>query len=55
LFKKFSRLDNIHTKKEKGTGLGLYITQQIILEHGGDIRIEPRKHGNAFIFKIERS
>jgi signal transduction histidine kinase len=55
LFKKFSRLDNIHTKKEKGTGLGLYITQQIILEHGGDIRIEPREHGNAFIFKIERS
>ncbi|MBN1806846.1 MAG: cache domain-containing protein [Sedimentisphaerales bacterium] len=55
LFKKFSRLDNIHTKKEKGTGLGLYITQQIILEHGGDIRVEPREHGNAFIFKIERS
>ena len=55
LFKRFSRLDNEQTKKEKGTGLGLYITQQIIREHGGEIWVEPRENGNAFIFKIERS
>ena len=55
LFKRFSRLENDQTRKEKGTGLGLYITQQIIREHGGEIWIEPRKNGNAFIFKIERN
>lgn len=55
LFKRFSRLDNDQTRKEKGTGLGLYITQQIIRKHSGEIWVEPREHGNAFIFKIERN
>ncbi len=55
LFKRFSRLDNDQTRREKGTGLGLYITQQIIREHGGQIWVEPRKNGNAFIFNIERN
>lgn len=54
LFKRFSRLDNEQTRREKGTGLGLYITQQIIREHGGEIWVEPRESGNAFIFNIER-
>ena len=55
LFQKFSRLDNAETKKVKGTGLGLYITKQIIERHGGSIRVEPREHGNSFIFEIERN
>jgi len=55
LFQKFSRLDNAETKKVKGTGLGLYITKQIVERHGGTIRVEPREHGNSFIFQIERN
>jgi two-component system NtrC family sensor kinase len=55
LFKKFSRLETAETKKVKGTGLGLYITMQIIEKHGGKIRVEPRHTGNSFIFEIERN
>lgn len=54
LFKKFSRLDNEQTRRVKGTGLGLYITKQIVEAHGGWIKVEPRDHGNAFIFEIPR-
>ncbi|MFA5554874.1 MAG: cache domain-containing protein [Phycisphaerae bacterium] len=55
LFKKFSRLQTPETKKVKGTGLGLYITRQIIEKHGGSIWVEPREKGNSFIFEIERN
>lgn len=55
LFQKFSRLDNPETRKVKGTGLGLYITKQIIERHGGSITVEPREHGNSFVFQIERN
>ena len=52
LFKSFSRLDNPATKDVKGTGLGLFITQQIIEKHGGKIWVEPRENGNSFIFQL---
>ena len=55
LFQKFSRLDNAETRKVKGTGLGLYITKQIIERHGGSIRVESRERGNSFVFRIERN
>jgi two-component system NtrC family sensor kinase len=55
LFKKFSRLETAETKKVKGTGLGLFITMQIIEKHGGRIWVEPRQAGNSFIFDIERN
>ena len=55
LFHKFSRLDNPETKKVKGTGLGLYITRQIIERHGGSITVVPRERGNSFVFRIERN
>lgn len=54
LFKKFSRLDGPEKKKVKGTGLGLYITKQIIEAHGGQIDVQPKENGNAFVFWIAK-
>ena len=52
LFKRFSRLDTTANRNVKGTGLGLFITKQIIEKHGGKIWVEPRKNGNSFIFQL---
>ncbi len=52
LFKKFSRLKSPETRKVQGTGLGLFITKEIIERHDGSIRHEARENGNAFIFYL---
>jgi len=54
LFRRFARLDTPATKKEKGTGLGLFISREIIILHGGKIWTEAREKGNAFIFDVPR-
>ncbi|MFA5117597.1 MAG: cache domain-containing protein [Candidatus Omnitrophota bacterium] len=54
LFQKFSRLNYAENKKERGTGLGLFITKEIIEKHGGRIWVEPRSEGNAFIFELAK-
>jgi two-component system NtrC family sensor kinase len=55
LFKRFVRLDTPATRKEKGTGLGLFISQEIIQLHGGKIWTEAREKGNTFIFEIAKA
>ena len=54
LFKKFSKLEYPKDKKIKGTGLGLFLTKEIITKHGGDIWVRPEENGNSFIFQIEK-
>ncbi|MDD5491740.1 MAG: cache domain-containing protein [bacterium] len=53
LFKKFSRLEG--SEKIRGTGIGLYITRQIIEKHQGKIWAEAKEKGNNFIFTITQS
>lgn len=52
LFKRFSRIRSPETKKIQGTGLGLFITKEIIEKHGFRIRIEPQGQGNAFLIEM---
>ncbi len=40
LFAKFSRLRNATTRSRKGSGLGLFLTAQIVERHGGRVRAE---------------
>jgi len=54
LFKKFSKLSIPEEDKVRGTGLGLFITKEIIAKHGGEIWVEPKENGNSFIFQIEK-
>ncbi|MBX5438715.1 MAG: two-component sensor histidine kinase, partial [Thermoflavifilum sp.] len=43
IFDRFYRIGNENTRKTKGTGLGLYLTQKIVQEHRGMIRVLDRK------------
>jgi two-component system NtrC family sensor kinase len=52
LFKKFSRLDCPSGVKIQGTGLGLFITRQIIEKHEGRVWVEAREKGNAFKMEL---
>ncbi len=40
IFKRFSRADNPLTRQVEGTGLGLYITRNLITAMGGDITVD---------------
>ena len=45
--------DPFYTTKQKGTGLGLYISQKIVVEHRGNIEIDPNtKVGTAFVMSL---
>ncbi len=52
LFKKFSRIVYRGMEKVKGTGIGLFITKEIIQRHGGTLTVEPGLEGNQFRFTI---
>lgn len=52
LFKRFSRLDST-AGKEKGTGLGLYITKELVTLQGGEISVESIiGEGSTFSFTL---
>ena len=45
--------DPFYTTKQKGTGLGLYISQKILAEHQGSIEVDPNLDvGTAFVISF---
>ena len=48
IFTKFSRIDNPLTRKVQGSGLGLYITKNLVEKMGGNIRVNSQNHETVF-------
>jgi two-component system sensor histidine kinase CiaH len=51
VFEKFYRTGNEATKRAKGTGLGLYLLQKIIVSHKGNVDLSDNKAGGS-IFTV---
>jgi two-component system phosphate regulon sensor histidine kinase PhoR len=53
VFDKFYRMGNEETRDTTGTGLGLYIVNQVLKAHGGSIQITDNlPHGTVFTIEI---
>lgn len=53
VFEKFYRLGNEETRHTTGTGLGLYIVNQVVKAHGGSIRVtDNRPQGTVFSIEM---
>ena len=52
VFDQFYRIGNEDTRDSKGTGLGLYIVNQIVTAHNGKIKIIDNPGGGT-IFQIK--
>lgn len=53
IFKRFYRINNNNSRVIKGTGLGLFIAEQIIKAHRGTIKAQSAGHDKGTSFMIE--
>ena len=54
LFNRFVRFGALEGRPPDGVGLGLFLTREIILKHGGEIWYDARPDGSNFVFTISR-
>jgi signal transduction histidine kinase len=52
IFEKFYRLDPNLTRGVGGTGLGLYISRELVERMGGRIWVESSERGSTFVFEL---
>lgn len=52
IFTKFSRIDNPLTRKVQGSGLGLYITKNLVEKMGGKISVHSKPLDNSNLSEI---
>lgn len=53
LFRKFSRIENPLSKRERGSGLGLYFAKGIVEKHGGKIWVQSSPgQGSTFYVRL---
>ncbi len=56
LFTRFYRAPNAESRHISGLGLGLYVAQEIVRLHGGEIRVESQEgQGSTFIILLPRA
>ncbi|UGQ13469.1 HAMP domain-containing histidine kinase [Yinghuangia sp. ASG 101] len=52
IFDRFVRLDESRQRASGGSGLGLAIVRELVLAHGGDVRVEDAPGGGA-LFRVD--
>src|SRR5690606_36477393 len=55
LFQRFSRIPNTFSQKISGSGIGLYLSQQLVNLHGGSITVDSIKDkGTTFTIHLPK-